>query len=155
MTLRTALLLTGVLVGSVQAVAAPSDNRVRVSVFSQDIGSLDPDYAVGSQDRIAASWLFSALVRFKPGTTDPAQIEPDLAEGWEASPDKLTWTFHLRHGVQFPGGFGELTADDVLFSLHKAADPKTSAFAADFAPFNSVEAVDPYTVRIVLKQPVP
>ncbi|HEX3349499.1 MAG TPA: ABC transporter substrate-binding protein [Acetobacteraceae bacterium] len=151
----SALLLTGLFLGSATAIAAPSDNRVRLSIFSQDVGSLDPDFAVGSQDRIAVSWIFSALVRFKPGSTDPALIEPDLAQSWESSPDKLTWTFHLRHGVQFQGGFGEFTSDDVLFSLKKAADPKTSAFSADFTAIDKVEAVDPYTVRITLKQQVP
>lgn len=152
---RITLLLACLLAGTASAQAAPKDNKLRISVFAQDIGSLDPDFAVGSQDRVAASWIFSALVRFKPGSIDPAQIEPDLAESWDANPDKTVWTFHLRHGVQFQQGFGELTADDVAFSLKKAADAKTSAFSADYAAIQSVEAVDPYTVRITLKQPVP
>jgi len=152
---RTALLLAGLLGWTLPSHAAPKDNKVRISVFSQDLGNLDPHFAVGSQDRIAVSWMFDALVRFKPGSTDPALIEPDLAESWEASEDKRVWTFHLRHGVQFQAGFGELTADDVVFSLKKAADAKTSAFSADYAAIDSVEAVDPYTVRVTLKQPVP
>ena len=126
-----------------------------VSIFSQDIGTLDPDFAVGTQDRAPAAWLFNALVRFKPGTIDPATLEPDLATSWEESADGRTWTFHLRHGVQFHAGFGEMTADDVVFSLQKAGKAATSAFAADYAQFASVEAVDPYTVRITLRQPVP
>jgi hypothetical protein len=44
----SALLLTGLFLGSATAIAAPSDNRVRLSIFSQDVGSLDPDFAVGS-----------------------------------------------------------------------------------------------------------
>jgi peptide/nickel transport system substrate-binding protein len=57
--------------------------------------------------------------------------------------------------VQWHGGYGEMTADDVVFSLKKAADAKTSAFSADFAAFDSIEAIDPYTVKITLKQTVP
>ncbi len=148
------LLATSLFLG-ISTVQAATRDRLRISIFSQDVGSLDPDYAVGTQDRIAVSWIFSALVRFKPGSIDPALIEPDLAQSWEASPDKLVWTFHLRHGVKFQGGFGELTADDVVFSLNKAADPKTSAFAADYAAIQSVEAVDPATVKITLKHAVP
>ena len=136
------------------AQAQPRDAMRMASVY-QDIGSLDPHFAVGSQDRIPSSWIYSALVRFKPGSIDPADIEPDLAERWESSADKLTWTFHLRRGVQFHEGFGELTADDVVFSLKKAADPKTSAFSGDYAAISTVEAVDPHTVRIVLKNNVP
>ena len=48
-----------------------------------------------------------------------------------------------------------MTADDVVFSYGKAANAATSAFAADYAQFQTVAAVDPYTVKITLKQPVP
>ena len=57
--------------------------------------------------------------------------------------------------MQFHGGFGELTADDVVFSLKKAGDAKTSAFSSELRPFQTIEAVDPYTVRLVLKDNVP
>ena len=137
------------------AVRAAPKTALTASIFAQDIGTLDPDFAVGTQDRAPVVWIFNALVRFKPGTIDPKLIEPDLATAWEQSPDGKVWTFHLRHGVQFHGGYGELTADDVVFSLNKAANPATSAFSADYAAFKSVEAVDPYTVRITLSQPVP
>ena len=72
-------------------------------------------------------------MRFKPGSASLEELEPDLAERWESSPDKLTWTFHLRKGVKFHGDYGELTADDVVFSLKRAADSKTSSFSADYA----------------------
>ncbi len=136
------------------AQAAPK-TTVSVSIFAQDIGTLDPDFAAGTQDRVPVAWIFNALTRFKPGTIDPKTLEPDLAQSWEESPDGKVWTFHLRHGVQFHGGYGEMTADDVVFSYTKAANAATSAFAADYAQFQSVEAVDPYTVKITLKQPVP
>ena len=41
------------------------------------------------------------------------------------SPDGRTWTFHLRHGVQWREGFGEFTSDDVAFTIERMADPKT------------------------------
>jgi peptide/nickel transport system substrate-binding protein len=84
-----------------------------------------------------------------------ARLEPDLAESWTASPDGLTWTFRLRRGVKFHHGFGELTADDVVHSLKRAADAKRSNFAVDYAEFGTVEAVDPATVRIVLTARIP
>ena len=139
--------------------AAPAARAAKTTLAigsaAESAGQLDPDFATATTDRTPAGWMFNGLVRFRSGSMNPADIEPDLATSWESSADRLTWTFHLRHGVQFHAGFGELTADDVAFSLHKAADPKTSAFAADYAAFATVEAVDPYTVRIVLKHPVP
>ncbi len=137
-----------------QALAEPS-THLNLGSFGADVGQLDPDYAASTTDRMVVAWIFNGLVRFKPGSTDPASIEPDLAESWESSDDKLVWTFHLRHGVKWQKGYGELTADDVVFSFNKASNKDTSAYAPDYASFQSVEAVDPYTVKITLAHQVP
>ena len=128
---------------------------LRVGMAAQDVGRLDPHFAVSTIDRVVVAWMFNGLVRFKPGSIDPAEIEPDLAQSWERSDDGLTWTFHLRPNVAFHGNFGTVTADDVVFSLKKSSTAATSAFAADFAAFETIEAVDPMTVRIKLRSPVP
>ena len=142
--------------GGVRAAwSAQAKTNISVGVSVSDIGQLDPHLAVGTPDRVACSWIFSGLVRFKPGTIDPAQIEPDLAERWESNSDKTVWTFHLRKGVRFHGNYGELTADDVVFSINKASKPETSAFSGDFAAFKSVTAVDPQTVRVELSHTIP
>ena len=152
--LRAALLAATLLAAPAAWAQAPK-TTLTVGIAAQDVGRLDPHFAVSTIDRIPVAWMFNALVRFPPGSADPTKIEPDLAEKWESSADKKTWTFHLRRGVQFHGGYGELTADDVVFSLKKAADPKTSAFSSSLRPIESVEAIDPYTVKIVLKDTVP
>lgn len=41
------------------------------------------------------------------------QVQPALAESWEVSEDGLTWTFHLREGVQWVNGNGEPVAEVV------------------------------------------
>lgn len=135
---------------------AETRDTVRIAVLApQGIGTFDPHFATAHYARMLDSWIYGALVRFKPGSISPADIEPDLAERWETSADKLTWTFHLRPGVTFHHGFGPVTADDVVFSLRKAAAPKTSAYAGDFAALMSIEAIDTATVRITLRQPMP
>ncbi|MFC0408545.1 ABC transporter substrate-binding protein [Roseomonas elaeocarpi] len=136
------------------ALAEPR-TTLNIGMAAQDVGRLDPHFAVSTTDRIPVSWMFNGLVRFKPGSIDPATIEPDLAESWEHSEDGKVWTFHLRQGVQFHAGMGEMTADDVVFSLRRAADSKSSAFAADYRAVESVEALDPRTVRITLREVVP
>jgi peptide/nickel transport system substrate-binding protein len=153
MLVRAALLASAIAVAT--TAAAQPKTALNVGMSAQDIGQLDPHFAVSTIDRVPAAWMFNGLVRFALGSTDPATLEPDLAEKWEATEDARTWTFHLRHGVQFHSGFGELTADDVVFSLRKAGEAKTSAFASELRPFQTIEAIDPYTVRLVLKDNVP
>lgn len=152
--LPAAAMLAGTLAFAPASFAAPKTNLV-VGMAAQDVGKLDPQMAVSTIDRAVVAWIFNGLVRFAPGSVNPASIEPDLATKWEFSPDKTVWTFHLRHGVKWQGGYGDFTADDVVFSIQKAADPKRSAFAGDFKAIKSVEAIDPYTVKITLSHPVP
>ena len=155
--LRSAGLLAGLLaLGVLDPLPAfAAKTELTLGAAAVDVGNLDPHYASSTSDRILAAWIFGGLVRFAPGSTDPATIEPDLAESWEVSDDRLTWTFKLRPGVQWHHGYGEVTAEDVVFSLEKAKDPKRSAFASDYAAFQKIEAVDPRTVRITLASRVP
>ncbi|NLF79847.1 MAG: peptide ABC transporter substrate-binding protein [Clostridia bacterium] len=51
---------------------------------------------------------------------------PDAATGYEMSEDGLVWTFTLRDGLKFSDG-SDLTADDVVYSWKRAADPETAA----------------------------
>ena len=134
---------------------ASAQETLRIGLQEQDIPAFDPHMSTKTGDKHVYSLIFSALVRFKPGSMNPANLEPDLATDWKASPDGKVWTFNLRKGVKFHHGYGELTADDVVYSLQRAADPKRSAVSSDYAAFDKVEAVNPGTVRITLKTPVP
>ena len=149
------ILLAATLLAAPLATAHAAKTDLIVGMAAQDVGKLDPHLAVSTIDRTVVAWLFNGLVRFKPGSMSPADIEPDLAASWDASADKKVWTFKLRPGVKFHGAYGELTADDVVYSLQRAADPKRSASSGDFASFEKVEAIDPLTVRITLKQTIP
>ncbi|MFP4083175.1 MAG: ABC transporter substrate-binding protein [Candidatus Aminicenantes bacterium] len=51
-------------------------------------------------------------------------IVPSLAEYWEISSDRKTFTFHLRKGVRFHHG-REISAEDVKYSLQRILDRKT------------------------------
>ncbi|GJD51379.1 Glutathione-binding protein GsiB [Methylobacterium crusticola] len=142
--------------GALIAAACPAAAKtLTIGMAAADVSQLDPFRATTTQDKPVVSWIFNGLVRFKPGSTSLETLEPDLAESWTRSEDGRTWTFRLRKGVKFHGDYGEMTADDVVFSLRRAADPKSSSFATDYAAFETVEAPDPYTVRITLRQPVP
>ena len=55
-------------------------------------------------------------------------LEPELAESWEASDDAVTWFFKVRKGVEFHNG-KTLDADDIVASVnhHRGEDSKSAA----------------------------
>ncbi len=80
------------------------------------------------------------------------KVQPSLAESFE-TPDDTTYIFKLRSGAKFHNG-KELTAEDVKFSLDTIINPPDgrNPGAAFFANFDTVEVVDPLTIRINLKK---
>ncbi|NIA10077.1 MAG: polyamine ABC transporter substrate-binding protein [Nitrospiraceae bacterium] len=153
------LLITGLVVClmvgafAVGALTAPANKTLRIAFDAADLKTLDPYYAAATMDRAVVDMVFNGLVRYKPG--DISQFEPDLATSYEISSDGRTWTFHLRKGVMFHPWNGnpgyEMTAADVVFSLNRAANPKTSAYAGGYSGF-TVTAVDKYTVQITTEK---
>lgn len=131
---------------------------LRFGVHVSNMGSLDPHFAAGSQDRALADMLFNGLLRYQPGNAPT--IQPDLAvriPTFEMEGGRQVWTVKLRQGVMFNPGpqtpAYELTAADVVFSLRKSADRKHCAYAGAYEGMR-FEAVDRYTVRIIVKHPV-
>ena len=97
-----AALLGAVLLASAPAFAEKT--TLTVGIAAQDAGRLDPHFAVSTIDPGAGGMDVQRAGALPAGSIDPAKIEGDLAEKWDVSADKKTWTFHLRHGVQFHGG---------------------------------------------------
>jgi peptide/nickel transport system substrate-binding protein len=150
-----AALLAGLAMFGLAGAAHAEKKVLTIGMAAIDAGRLDPHVSATTPDKALLDWIFNGLVRMKAGTMNPETIEPDLAQSWTASPDGKEWIFKLRQGVQCHHGYGEFTADDVVYSLARAGDPKRSAFSSDFKDFDKVEAVDKYTVKIALKNPVP
>ena len=93
--------------------------------------------------------LFNGLVKIGPRR----EMVPDLAEDWDVSEDGTVWTFRLKRGVKFHDGV-ECTASDVKFVYDKIMDPAIgSPCASDFRKVERIEVPDPYTFRIILKEP--
>jgi peptide/nickel transport system substrate-binding protein len=102
------------------------------------------------QNLLVNKSLFNGLVRFSAEDWSP---QPDLAEKWEISSDKLTWTFTLRQGVKWHDG-KPFTADDVVWSLKMYADPNVnSILLGNLKPLTAIEAADQYTVKLTSKEP--
>lgn len=61
----------------------------------------DPFYATDGETFRVSRQIFETLIDIKEGTAD---LEPGLAEKWEASADGKDWTFTLKKGVKFTDG---------------------------------------------------
>ena len=96
-----------------------------------------------------ADMIFSGLTRMGPDN----KVMADLAERWDASADAKTFTFYLRKGVTFHDG-SPFTADDVVATYKAILDPNVPAAARSVVNMiDTIEAVDPTTVRFALKTP--
>lgn len=112
--------------------------------------NLDPTAgAAAAIDEVTYANLFEGLTRFGPD----GEILPWLASSWDVEEDGRVYVFHLVPGVTFHDG-AEFDASDVVFSLDRARGPDSvNAQKALFEGIESVEAVDPQTVRITLDAP--
>lgn len=125
-------------------------NELRVAI-DKDMVELDPATFRTTTDRLLGINIFSGLLTYKSGT---AEIEKDLAESYEISPDGKTITFKLRKGVKFHKGYGELTSSDVKFTIMRHLDPKVkSRDLVNFSIVDRVETPDKYTAKVFLKKP--
>lgn len=130
------------------ALAAPPDSLTLGMVLEPP--NLDPTSgAAAAIDEVVYANLFEGLTRFGPDGT----ILPGLATSWDVEGDGKVWTFHLAQGVTFHDG-STFDASDVAFSLGRArAEGSANAQKALFAAIESVEVLDPATVRVTLSAP--
>jgi peptide/nickel transport system substrate-binding protein len=89
---------------------------------------------------------------------DPRTFEyrPGLATEWKPSNELRTWTFKLRSGVQFHEGFGEMTAEDVKFTVEQNLKPDSQGGSAPFfrMQLDRIETPDKHTVVMHFKNRV-
>jgi peptide/nickel transport system substrate-binding protein len=131
------------------AAATPKRGGTLVVGTATETPGLDPHKLnVLPRSRVTQN-MYSYLVQ----ADKDMRIQPDLAERWEIAPDGKTYTFFLRKGVQFHNG-RELTSADVKYSIDRILDPSYASFGRTLMDsIGGVETPDPYTARIVLKNP--
>ena len=123
-------------------------NEITVGIAQDLDDSLDPHKAVAAGTKEVMFNVFEGLM--KP--TPDGDLIPAVADHYELSEDKTTYTFTLRQGVQFHNG-EPVDAGDVVYSIQRCADdsegePLVPALSA----VQSVTA-DGGTVTITLDQP--
>lgn len=118
-----------------------------------DLGTLDPQVLTSVGDKQLSENIFEGLVTYELGGVE---IESALATEWESSDDGTSWTFRLREGVQFHENFGEMTAEDVVFSFERlVSEELASANAELMRSLDKVQAKGDYEVEFTLSEPDP
>src|SRR5215813_5626056 len=109
-----------------------------------------PHLYVGAED-VVLKPMYENLLTRDPKTGD---LAPMLAERWKVTDSGRTWTFYLRKGVQFHGGRGEMTAEDVRFTFATLAkEGSANSLAPEFRLIKSMEVEDPYTITVRFEKP--
>jgi peptide/nickel transport system substrate-binding protein len=114
-----------------------------------DMSVPDPDifYDIEGNSVILSS--YEGLLTYAPNSTQKVGA---LATSWSTSPDRLTYTFHLRPGVHFHDG-SPLTAEAVKRSFQRRL-AVNQAPAYMLKPVASMATPDPLTLVVKLKHPV-
>lgn len=115
----------------------------------------------------SSMWAYNRLLKFKAGKYPEVANgtqEPEMAESWEVSPDKLTLTMKIRQGngvkwdERAPTNGREMDMDDVLYSYNKFVEINPQGANVDnnrnpAAPVVSAEATDDRTLVFKLARP--
>jgi peptide/nickel transport system substrate-binding protein len=150
--------VTTAIAGIATPLQAQRADAMRLGLGAAQVITIDPIYLTQGVDNWAITHVFDFLARGPLGrfAKSPAEFTPELAKSWTISPDSRIWTFHLREGVQFHKGYGDLTSEDVKFTFDRVRDPEQgSGSAILYSNVDKVETPDRYTAVITLKQPDP
>ena len=105
--------------------------------------NLDPQVASTASDVIACENLYSGLVRKDAS----GKLVPALAEHWEVSSDRRTYTFTLKSGLTYAATKGAatdyaITAEDFVFAFRRMFRADTaSPYAVEFSAIENSAAV--------------
>ena len=131
---------------------AAGDNKPTIAkqiVISRPADSDNLDYVL--QDGNVNIWMFNlTLEGLVKSSDDGTKIEPQLADTWDISADKLTYTFHVKKGIKFSDGT-PVKGEDWVWSLKRARDEK-GAWGFSLEAIKDITAPDDNTVVITLKQ---
>ena len=136
--------------------AAPATAQAQAPVILkvaivQQIDSMNPFLAVFQSSTEMGRLMYDYLTAY---AADDQRVTEGVANKWEPSADKLTWTFSVPEGKKWSDG-QPITAQDVAFTYNlmltdEVARTANGSFVTNFA---SVTAPDDKTVVIKTKAP--
>jgi len=148
------LLLIGLSLVQAQAAAKPEGTlTVAVPTLAEEGYLPDRNSAAATP---AWECVYDYLIYDASSSPTPKPI-PGVAERWDYSKDFKTLTIRVRKGIQFHEGWGELTAEDVKFTIEFNARPVSTNIKSKWlaGSIKSMEVVDRYTLVLHLTMPDP
>jgi peptide/nickel transport system substrate-binding protein len=124
------------------------DGVLRFAYTLSPSQGLDPHKTSLSQDTVWLAPLYDPLIIEMPD----ASLVPGLATSWEFVDDNTALELQLREGVTFHDG-EPFDAEAVKLNLERAKTVEGSAVAPLLAMVDTVEVLDPMTVRLTLNGP--
>ncbi|MDW4550334.1 ABC transporter substrate-binding protein [Defluviimonas sp. D31] len=134
---------------AVPRVALSQDGKVLTLRSYSDIQVLDPAFRLSVPEGDIITAIFAPMVTPQPGDTwDWKAVAVDSIEQL----DDVTVAFTLKDNIGFTDGYGQMTAEDVKFSIERFADPAMeSPYAGDWSALKEVEVKDKLSGLIHLK----
>ena len=113
--------------------------------------TIDPSIKYDWSIRMMQQALYDGLVKY---VGNPPEVQPWLAERWEASPDAKTWTFHLVKNARFHNG-DPVTAEAVRWSFARTLklNQGPAWMLSDFLKEDGIKVVNEHTIQFTLTQP--
>lgn len=132
-------------------IAFSQDGKILKVRSYSDLQVMDPAFRLAAPEDDVMTAIYAHLVNRVPGTE--WDWMPGAAESIEQLDDK-TISFVLRDKLGFTDGFGQVTAEDVKFSIERIADPAMeSPYKDDWAVLREVEVKDTLSGLIHLNEP--
>lgn len=113
--------------------------------------TLDPHVNDLSYSQYAQRPVYESLLEYTVGADGNVNLGPLLASKWDVSSDAKTYTFTLQQNVKFQDGT-PFDADAVKWNIDRLTTLKLPP-SGRIPPLESVEVVDPSTIRFTLKNP--
>ncbi|MES2769964.1 MAG: ABC transporter substrate-binding protein [Bdellovibrionota bacterium] len=142
--LLSAVVLFSLFNSQAYAQKRPQGGDFTTAITSEPI-TLNP---INYSDASASTVLGYIVEGLLGKNVDTYDWEPNLAEKWEISKDKKTFTFTLRDNLKWSDG-KPLTVEDVKFSFQTMKDPKYKAMSKMpyYEGLSSCDIVDAKTVK--------
>jgi peptide/nickel transport system substrate-binding protein len=147
------LLVVAVLTASLipMAMAQEDESEVVLRIgLTQDWSTLNPTSGFDVPGYEVWNIHYATLTN---KAADDFEVEPGLAESWEASDDGLTYTYTLREGLTWSDG-EPITAEDVAWNVNTGRDQGWDNMFATVQNLDAV-VVDDRTVQITSAVPDP